>query len=220
MPSPECLQGRHTHLERLFIFPHEVQKEAEGAELARFLPCIHREKQKGKSEGQSHWAIPPSCPAGGICAFLVPVQAHGFWHGTAHLCHLPLLLHHPQSTCAFLPVAVTHKRPTVPHSVPQFITQKTTPVTLASSTSQTSVSREASPASSPEVPLTKTSPSPSSLPVTSTSSVSSSSSALPSTRLRPSHPGKAPLALPAAAACSFQLPPFSSNWRFLHRFHF
>lgn len=216
MPSLECLQGRHTHLERLFIFPHEVQEEAEGAELAQFLPCIPREKQKGESEGRSHWAIPTSCPAGGICAFLVPVSAHGFCHGTAHLCHLPLLLHHPQSTCAFLPVAVTHKRPTVP----QLITWKTTPVTLASSTSQTSVSREASPASSPEVPLTKMSPSPSSLPVTSASSVSSSSSALPSTRLRPSHPGKSPRALPAAAACSFQLPPFYLKWHVLHRFHF
>ncbi|XP_040414063.1 mucin-6 [Cygnus olor] len=96
-------------------------------------------------------------------------------------------LHHRVSV-----VAVTHKRPTVPHTVPQFITRKTTPVTLASSTSQTSVSREASPASSPEVPLTKMSPSPSSLPVTSASSVSSSSSALPSTRLRPSHPAREP----------------------------
>ncbi|NP_001384342.1 mucin-6 [Gallus gallus] len=81
-------------------------------------------------------------------------------------------------------VAVTHKRPTTPHAVPHLITQKTTPVTLASSISKTSVSTEAS---SPEVALTRLSLTPSSLPATSAVSVSSPSSPF-STRLRPSHP--------------------------------
>ncbi|NXQ91759.1 MUC6 protein, partial [Nyctibius grandis] len=80
---------------------------------------------------------------------------------------------------------VTHRRPTEPHLVHHLITQKTSPATSASSTS---VPREASPATSPEVPLTRMSPSPSSLPATSASSASSPSSTLSSTRLRLPHP--------------------------------
>ncbi|XP_063188890.1 mucin-6 [Chroicocephalus ridibundus] len=65
------------------------------------------------------------------------------------------------------PAAFTHEKTTVPHIVPPLTTQKTTATTSASSTSKTSVSREASPASSTEVPLTSTSPGPSSPPAPS-----------------------------------------------------
>ncbi|XP_074740593.1 mucin-6 [Strix uralensis] len=82
-------------------------------------------------------------------------------------------------------VVVTHSRPTKPQHL---ITQTTS----ATSASSTSVPREASPASSPEVPLTRITPSPSSSPATSASSVSSPSSTVPSTWLRPSHPAREP----------------------------
>ncbi|XP_064922165.1 mucin-6 [Columba livia] len=84
-----------------------------------------------------------------------------------------------------VPVVVTQRRPTKPPLVQHLITQKTTPAMSASSTT---VPREASPTSSPEVPLTMISPSLSSLFTTSTSSASIPSSAVSSTRLRPSHP--------------------------------
>ncbi|XP_050752992.1 mucin-6 [Gymnogyps californianus] len=61
----------------------------------------------------------------------------------------------------------THKKTATPHPVPPLTTQKTTATTSASSTSKTSVSREASPASSTELPLTTTSPTPSSPPAPS-----------------------------------------------------
>ncbi|KAM9013161.1 mucin-6 [Ara ararauna] len=82
--------------------------------------------------------------------------------------------------------ALTHRETTVPHIVPPLTTHRTTATTSASSTSKTSVSREAITTSSTEVPHTRTSPSPSSAPVpssplstqlppTATSTVSSTS---------------------------------------------
>ncbi|XP_049676674.1 mucin-6 [Accipiter gentilis] len=88
-----------------------------------------------------------------------------------------------------VPVVVTHRRPTKQHLVQHLTTQKTTPAT---SVRGTIVPREASPASSPEVPLTRMSPNPSSLPATSASSASSPSSTVSSTQLRPSHPAREP----------------------------
>ncbi|NXI26978.1 MUC6 protein, partial [Sterrhoptilus dennistouni] len=87
---------------------------------------------------------------------------------------------HPQSTCASLSIVVTHLRTTLTQPVQHLVTQThTTPVT---STSSTSVLRETSPATSPEIPLTRTFPS--SSPVTSASSASS----LSSTQLGTSYP--------------------------------
>ncbi|NXN67236.1 MUC6 protein, partial [Himantopus himantopus] len=120
-----------------------------------------------------------------VLPFLPQPIPWGFCLGIAHLLCLPLLPCHPQSTCAFLSAVVTHRRPTKPQVVEHVVTQKTTPAT---STSSTSVLGEASPASSPEVPLTRMSPSPSSLPTTSALSASSPSSTVSSTQLRPSHP--------------------------------
>ncbi|NXW25008.1 MUC6 protein, partial [Circaetus pectoralis] len=120
-----------------------------------------------------------------VLPFLPPPIPWHFCLGIAHLLCLPLLPCHPQSTCAFLSVVVTHRRPTKQHLVQHLTTQKTTP---AMSARGTIVPREASPASSPEVPLTRMSPNPSSLPATSASSASSPSSTVSSTQLRPSHP--------------------------------
>ncbi|NXL22422.1 MUC6 protein, partial [Setophaga kirtlandii] len=81
---------------------------------------------------------------------------------------------HPQSTCGFLSAVVTHLRTTLTQPVQHLMTQ--TQSTPATSTSSTSVPRETSPATSPEVLQTKTFPSSSSLRVTSASSASSLSS--------------------------------------------
>lgn len=105
---------------------------------------------------------------------------------------------HPQSTCAFVSIVVTHIRTTLTQPVQHLVTQ--TQTIPATSTSSTSVLRETSPATSPEVPLTRTFPS--SFPVTSASSASS----LSSTQLGTSYPGKAPS---CCSACFFQFPPFS-----------
>lgn len=103
---------------------------------------------------------------------------------------------HPQSTCGFLSAVVTHLRTTLTQPVQHLMTQ--TQTTPATSTSSTSVPRETSPATSPEVLQTKTFPSSSSLPVTSASSASS----LSSTQLGTSYPGKLPPALLAALPAS------------------
>ncbi|NXG93606.1 MUC6 protein, partial [Stercorarius parasiticus] len=118
---------------------------------------------------------------GPVHPFLPPVMPWGFCLGIAHLLCLTLLPCHSRSTFPFLSVVVTH-RTTTPQVVQHLVTQKTTPAT---STSSTSVMRGASPASSPEVPLTRMSPSPSSLPAISASSASSPSSVV---SLTPSQP--------------------------------
>ncbi|NXE84708.1 MUC6 protein, partial [Cochlearius cochlearius] len=143
-------------------------------------------KPKPTTAGKYRFLISASKTQWGlVLLFLPPPIFWGFCLGIAHIFFLPLLPYHSQSTCAFFSVVVTHTKPTKPYVVQHLITQKITPVT---STSSTSVPREASPASSPEVPLTRMSPSPSSLPATSASSVSSPSSTVSSTWLRPSHP--------------------------------
>ncbi|NXW36947.1 MUC6 protein, partial [Phaetusa simplex] len=88
--------------------------------------------------------------------------------------------HWPISPSCPVRLIVTH-RTTMPH-VQHLVTQKTTPAT---STSSTSVVRGTSPASSPEVPLTRMSPSPTSLPAISASSASYPSSTV---SLTPSQP--------------------------------
>ncbi|NWV02274.1 MUC6 protein, partial [Ptilonorhynchus violaceus] len=93
---------------------------------------------------------------------------------------------HLQLTCAFLSVVVTHIRTTLTQPVQHLVTQ--TQATPATSTSSTSVLRETSLATSPEVLLTRTFPSSSSLPVTSASSASSLFSTVSSTQLGISHP--------------------------------
>ncbi|KAF1396475.1 hypothetical protein FQV24_0003569, partial [Spheniscus mendiculus] len=137
-------------------------------------------------EPLAHFSFLPSKTQWGPVLPLLPPHPYpGLLPGNCHFLCLPLLPCYPQSTCAFLSVVVTHRRPEKPHILQHLITQKTTPATSASSTS---VPRETSPASSPEVPLTRMSPSPSSLPATSTSSASAPSSTVSSTWLRPSHP--------------------------------
>lgn len=136
--------------------------------------------------------LPSNTHCGPILPFLCPPITWGFCLTITHFLCLPVLPCHSQSTCVFLSVVVTQRRPTKPPLVQHLITQKTTPAMSASSTT---VPREASPTSSPEVPLTMISPSLSSLFTTSTSSASIPSSAVSSTRLRPSHPGKAPSCL-------------------------
>ncbi|XP_061320230.1 LOW QUALITY PROTEIN: mucin-6 [Pezoporus flaviventris] len=92
--------------------------------------------------------------------------------------------------------AFTYTETTVPHIVPRLTTHKTTATTSASSTSKTSVSREAITTSSTEVQHTRTSPSPSSMPVpssslstwlppTATSTISSTSAATTSPKPTP-----------------------------------
>lgn len=121
---------------------------------------------------------------------------------------------HPHSTCGFLSAVVTHLRTTLTQPVQHLMTQ--TQTTPATSTSRTSVPRETSPATSPEVLQTKTFPSSSSLPVTSASSASS----LSSTQLGTSYPGKAPSCPSCCSACFFQLPPFSSKQHVPQRLQF
>ncbi|XP_064515849.1 mucin-6 [Pseudopipra pipra] len=101
---------------------------------------------------------------------------------------------------------VTHIR-TLTQPVQHLVSQ--TQTTPATSTSSTSVPRETSPATSPGVPLARTSPSPSSLPDTSASSASSLSSTGSSTWLGTSHPGKASSCPSCCSVCFFQIPSFS-----------
>ncbi|XP_048804200.1 mucin-6 [Lagopus muta] len=87
-------------------------------------------------------------------------------------------------------LASTHKMTTVPPIVPPVTTEKTTPTVSATSTFKTSISSEASLTSSPEVPLTTTSPAPS---ITlSTSLPSAAPSTLFSTLLPTSTPKSTP----------------------------
>ncbi|XP_058663638.1 mucin-6 [Ammospiza caudacuta] len=91
-----------------------------------------------------------------------------------------------EATTLHYPEVVTHLRTTLTQPVQHLMTQtQTTPPT---STSSTSVPRETSPATSPEVPLTRTFPSSTSLPITSASSASS----LSSTQLETSYPAREP----------------------------
>nr|XP_041572489.1 mucin-6 isoform X21 [Taeniopygia guttata] len=87
-----------------------------------------------------------------------------------------------EATTLHYPEVVTHIRTKVTQPVQHLVTQ--TQTTPGTSTSSTSVPRETSLATSPEVPLTRTFPSSSSLPVTSASSASS----LSSTQLGTSYP--------------------------------
>ncbi|XP_058706173.1 mucin-6 [Poecile atricapillus] len=91
-----------------------------------------------------------------------------------------------EATTLHYPEVVTHIRPTLTQPVQHFVTQ--TQTTPAPSTSSTSVPGETGPATSPEVPLTRTFPSSSSLSVTSSSSASS----LSSTQLKTSYPAREP----------------------------
>ncbi|KAF1546107.1 hypothetical protein FQV20_0012093, partial [Eudyptula albosignata] len=142
-------------------------------------------KPKLTTVGKYNFLISARCSGVRSCLSYPHPHTLGLLPGNCHFLCLPLLPCHPQSTCAFLSVVVTHRRPEKPHILQHLITQKTTPATSASSTS---VPRETSPASSPEVPLTRMSLSPSSLPATSASSASAPSSTVSSTWLRPSHP--------------------------------
>ncbi|XP_027498052.1 mucin-6 [Corapipo altera] len=90
-----------------------------------------------------------------------------------------------QTTTLPQPEVVTHIR-TMTQPVQHLVSQ--TQTFPATSTSSTSVPRETSPATSPGVPLARTSPSLSSLPATSASSASSLSSTVSSTWLGTSHP--------------------------------
>ncbi|XP_063254287.1 mucin-6-like isoform X4 [Prinia subflava] len=89
-----------------------------------------------------------------------------------------------EATTLHYPEVVTHIRTTLTQPVQHLVTQ--TQTTPATSTSSTSVPRETSPATSPEVPWTMTFPS--SFPVTSASSASSLSSA----QLGTSYPAREP----------------------------
>nr|XP_041572484.1 mucin-6 isoform X16 [Taeniopygia guttata] len=91
-----------------------------------------------------------------------------------------------EATTLHYPEVVTHIRTKVTQPVQHLVTQ--TQTTPGTSTSSTSVPRETSLATSPEVPLTRTFPSSSSLPVTSASSASS----LSSTQLGTSYPAREP----------------------------
>ncbi|XP_039584396.1 mucin-6 [Passer montanus] len=91
-----------------------------------------------------------------------------------------------EATTLHYPEVVTHVRTTLTQPAQHLMTQ--TQTTPATSTSSTSVPGETSPATSPEVPLTRTFPSSSSLPVTSVSSTSS----LSSTQLGTSYPAREP----------------------------
>ncbi|XP_037995028.1 mucin-6 [Motacilla alba alba] len=91
-----------------------------------------------------------------------------------------------EATTLHYPEVVTHIRTTFTQPVQHLMTQ--TQTIPATSTSSTSVPRETSPATSPEVPLTRTFPSSVSLPVTSASSTSS----LSSTQLGTSYPAREP----------------------------
>uniref|UniRef100_A0A669QGF0 Mucin 6, oligomeric mucus/gel-forming n=1 Tax=Phasianus colchicus TaxID=9054 RepID=A0A669QGF0_PHACC len=118
---------------------------------------------------------------------MLPLKQFCFSMRTAHLCHFFLALPLSNWLC-FLYAASTHKMTTVPHIVPPVTTEKTTPTSMF----KTSISSEASPTSSPEIPLT-TSSAPS---ITlSTSLPSAAPSALFSTLLPTSIPKSTPTTL-------------------------
>ncbi|XP_041337052.1 mucin-6 [Pyrgilauda ruficollis] len=91
-----------------------------------------------------------------------------------------------EATTLHYPEVVTRVRTTLTHPAQHLMTQ--TQTTPATSTSSTSVPGETSPATSPEVPVTKIFPSSSSLPVTSVSSAFS----LSSTQLGTSYSAREP----------------------------
>ncbi|XP_055670148.1 mucin-6 [Falco peregrinus] len=179
------------------------------------------ENLDGDSAGRNRHPTAPSCPS--RLSVHVPCRAHLPTSFAFPSCP------HPQMTCASLPAASTHTKPTMPHIMPPVTTQKTTATTPASSTSGTSASRGATPTSSTEAPLTGRSPSPSSAPAPSsapstrlpsattstvsstTSTVSSTTSTVSSTAAPSSRPTRTSVPLTTSTFRSAESTPYFSS---------